>query len=482
MSNEVVLRIIQEVDNFKDLERNIFAVICIRARKALEEILVLIDEKLMEERDKEVLENKGIRKRELKTLFGVIELKRRYYKDINGTYHYLLDEYLGIPANDRQSPALKEVAFKLIKDLSYRKSAEKVEEILNVSTSHSTIHNWVQKLGGRIRRKRAEKRERLFEAGLLPESDEEDEERKEVDHLFMEVDGVHVSLQREEKDKGEIKIGICYEGWEKKHPMSDEYLVKDKRVFGGVFASDVFWQEATTHLYENYRFTSQTITLLNGDAAAWIANGVEFVPSITAWSLDDFHWNRKIRKLLGRSKFIPDVYQAIRDKDKEKLVEVLNKAKSYRRKKKDKKKVEDLKEYLLRYWENIQSFEDRGIDVPDEMRGMGAIESNVDKILVIRVKNEGMSWTIEGLKNLAAIIITDRNNELEFKINKRDWEFKELPEIKEGNRSLQTKPSRDESEVLKAGMPALEGPESGEDWIEILKILGSWETNNPAVL
>ena len=479
MKKELILRIIQDVENFKDLEQNIFQAICHRARKALEKVLVLIDEQLKEQRNKEVLKNKGIRKRELKTLFGVIELKRRYYKDLNGSYHYLLDEYLGIPANDRQSPALKEVAFELIKDLSYRKTAEKVEEIIDISTSHSTIHNWVQELGERIRRKREEKRKRLFEAGLVPESDQE---RKVVDHLFMEVDGVHVNLQREDKDKGEIKIGICYEGWEKKHPMSDEYLVTDKRVFGGVFASDTFWEEATTHLHENYRFTSESITLLNGDAGPWIPSGVKFVPEITAWSLDDYHWNKKIIKLLGRSSYLPDVYQAIRADDKELLVEVLNKAKNYRNRKKDKKKVEKLKDYLLKHWENMQSFEDRGIDVPEDMRGMGAIESNVDKILVVRVKNEGMSWTIEGLKNLVAIIIADRNNELEFKINKRDWEFKKLPEMKEGNRSLQKAPSREESEVISASMPALEGPDSGKDWIDILKILGSWETNNSAVL
>jgi len=479
MKNKRILRIIQQVNNFKDLEQKIFKVVCQQAQDALKDVLILIDDKLMEHRNKELLDNRGIRKREIKTLFGIIEFKRRYYEDSNGDYHYLLDEYLGIPENDRQSPALKEVAFKLIKDLSYRKSAEKLENIIDVSTSHSTIHNWVQDLGARIRQKRKEKRERLFQAGLIPERNEQ---RKEVDHLFMEVDGVHISLQREEKNKGEIKLGICYEGWEKKHPMSDEYLVVDKRVFGGVFTSDVFWQEATTHLYENYLFNSESITLLNGDAAPWIAKGRELLPNITAWSLDDFHWNRKIRQLLGRSHFVPKVYQAIRDDDKEKLIEVLNKARSYRQKKEDKKKVDELKNYLLSYWQNIQPFEDRGIDLPDEMRGMGAIESNVDKILVVRVKNEGMSWTIEGLKNLAAIIIADRNNELEFKINKRDWEFKELPEIKEGNRSLQTKPSRDESEVLKAGMPALEGPMSGKDWTEILRILSSWETNNPAVL
>lgn len=479
MKIELIISIIQEVDNFKDLERKLFEFICLKTIKALEETLLLIDEKLKEERDKEVLKNKGFRKRKIKTLFGVIELKRRYYKDSNGDYHYLLDEYLGIPANDRQSPALKEVAFELIQDLSYRKSAEKVEEILGVSTSHSTIHNWVQDLGERIRRKRAEKRERLFEAGLLPESDKK---REEVDHLFMEVDGVHISLQREEKDRGEIKIGIFYQGWEKKHPMSDEFLVADKRVFGGLFASDVFWQEATTNLYENYHFDSNSITYLNGDAAPWIVRGPEIMPSITAWSLDGFHWNRKIIKLLGRSRYVPKVYQAIRADDKEMLVQVLNKAKSYRKKKKDKKKVEDLKEYLLEYWENIKPFEKRGIEVPDEMRGMGAIESNVDKILVVRVKNEGMSWTIEGLKNLVALIIAARNNELEFKINKRDWEFKELPEIKEGNRSLQTEPSRDELEVISASMPALEGPMAGKDWTDGLREIGSWETNNPAVL
>ena len=121
------------------------------------------------------------------------------------------------------------------------------------------------------------------------------------------------------------------------------------------------------------------------------------------------------------------------------LVQVLNKAESYLKKENDKKKIEELKNFLLK---NIKSLEERGIDVPAEMHRVGV---NVYKILLIRIKNEGMSWTIEGLKNLAAIIIADCNNELEFKINKSYWEFEELPEIKEGNRSLQTEPSRDES-------------------------------------
>ncbi|HMA60951.1 MAG TPA: hypothetical protein VKN64_11750 [Halanaerobiales bacterium] len=57
-----------------------------------------------------------------------------------------------------------------------------------------------------------------------------------------------------------------------------------------------------------------------------------------------------------------------------------------------------------------------------------------------------------------------------------------MPEIKEGNRSLQTESSRDELEVISANMPALEGPMLGEVWTEILRILSSCKTNNPAVL
>jgi len=478
MNKQLILRVLQKVDNFKDLERNVYQLICKMTREVLEELLTIIDEILMKSRDKEVLEHKDIKKRELKTLFGTIKLERRYYEDLNGNYHFLLDEYLGLPKNDRQSPALKETSFKLVKELSYRKTAEKLEETLDVSTSHSTIHKWVQDLGERIRKKREQKRKRLFDFGLVPESNKK---RKEVNHLYTEVDGIHVSLQREEKDRGEIKLGICYEGWEKKHPMSDEYLVINKGVFGGVFDSDVFWEDVTTYLYENYQFNCESVTLLNGDAAPWIAKGVEFIPDITAWSLDSFHWNQKIRELLGRSKFVPDVYKAIRKNDKELLIEVLNKAESYRRKKKDKKKVRKLKKYLINHWVNIQSFEDRDIDVAEDMRGMGTIESNIDKILGIRVKNQGMSWTKPGLKNIAALIIADRNNELEFKINQKDWEFKELP-IKESKQKIRKDNTRDESEVISASMPALKGPDADKYWAKVLKILGSWETHNPAVI
>jgi len=60
------------------------------------------------------------------------------------------------------------------------------------------------------------------------------------------------------------------------------------------------------------------------------------------------------------------------------------------------------------------------------MIGIVTTESNIDKRLVIRVNNQNVSWTKEGLKNTLTLIIADRNNELEFKISQRDGEYKEL--------------------------------------------------------
>ncbi|WP_369414192.1 UPF0236 family transposase-like protein [Halanaerobium polyolivorans] len=95
--------------------------VCNQAREILKRLLEKIDEIIMESRDKDKFDNKDIKKRTLDTLFGEVTIKRRYYKDSNDDFRFLLDEYLNIPANKRQSPALKEIALDLVTELPYRK-------------------------------------------------------------------------------------------------------------------------------------------------------------------------------------------------------------------------------------------------------------------------------------------------------------------------------------------------------------------------
>ncbi|PUU89077.1 MULTISPECIES: hypothetical protein [Halanaerobium] len=51
-------------------------------------------------------------------------------------------------------------------------------------------------------------------------------------------------------------------------------------------------------------------------------------------------------------------------------------------------------------------------------------ENNIDKVLANRFEKRGMRWSRKGARNLAKIIIADRNNTLEKHLNKISWEFK----------------------------------------------------------
>jgi len=57
----------------------------------------------MDSRDKDKFKLKDIKKRTIDTLFGDVTIERRYYKDSNDKFRFLLDEYLNIPANLHKS-------------------------------------------------------------------------------------------------------------------------------------------------------------------------------------------------------------------------------------------------------------------------------------------------------------------------------------------------------------------------------------------
>ena len=475
---ELNLRILQKETNFKDLERKIFRIVCNEAREILKKYLENIDQAIMECRDKDKFKLKDIKERTFDTLFGEVTIERRYYKDSNDEFRFLLDEYLNIPANDRQSPALKEIALDLVKELPYRKTADKIDNILETSTSHTTVFNWVQKEGSKLSKEAETKRFDLFRDGLIP--DEKDEDRIEIEHLFVEADGIHIPLQKDDNKKGELKLGMSYQGWEKRHPMSDEYNLTGKKYYGGVFSSDEFWKETAAEMYEDYSFSDGSISVLCGDGADWITTGKEFIPQIEVRFLDEYHLNKKFFKKLGRSKFVPKLLDNIEENDIDKLRENLKKARQYRHKKKDKEKVDELKNYLLNNWEFIQDKKNDNLGLPDEIRGLGAMESNIDKVLANRFKKRGMRWSREGARNLAKIIIADRNNSLEKHLSKINWEFK-TDDLRKAYNTVQKKYSRSESEVLRATMPALKGPKSGQDWVKGLRNISDPMTNNPVI-
>ncbi|MDR9787300.1 MAG: UPF0236 family protein [Peptococcaceae bacterium MAG4] len=63
--------------SFRELEINLFQELGKTYLEVLKNVLKALDELLMEERDKERYETRGIRSRQIETLFGTLEYKRR---------------------------------------------------------------------------------------------------------------------------------------------------------------------------------------------------------------------------------------------------------------------------------------------------------------------------------------------------------------------------------------------------------------------
>lgn len=99
--HETILRILQESENFKELERKILKYISALATKILEELFIVYDNELRDARDTKNLRLKDKRIKAIQTIFGDVRLNRYYYQDKEGKRRFLLDEKLGILPHNR---------------------------------------------------------------------------------------------------------------------------------------------------------------------------------------------------------------------------------------------------------------------------------------------------------------------------------------------------------------------------------------------
>jgi len=92
----------EERINFHYLEKIVWDLTRKIGQELLEELLQIIDDRLMAERERGILSNQGKRLRYITTLLGDTFYKRLYWER-PGKWKYLLDEKLGIKKNQRVS-------------------------------------------------------------------------------------------------------------------------------------------------------------------------------------------------------------------------------------------------------------------------------------------------------------------------------------------------------------------------------------------
>lgn len=390
---------------FKELEKNIYSWVCEIGRQFTTEFLERYDKMLMEERDKSKYRHKGLRQTTVKTVYGEVTYQRIVYEVLeeDGLRHYvyLLDETLELDNVGLISTNMAGLLVKGITELSYRECASKVSEMTGQRISAMGVWNVIQALGEKVCEEEKELVEEYKKGHIQGE--------KEVSVLFEEADGVYVKLQGKDRKtghqgKGEIKIGIAYDGW--KRTGKDRYELPGKVVVAGFSEAKEFHLYREAAIAREYNLDEVCERILNADGASWIKKVKD---KSTCFQLDQFHRNKAVREKIHDGKAVRDIMELLSEGKTEELFEYLE---LYRNSLWEDREIEDAEE-LIRYYRNNEEglvpYQFRGLDLPPhpeglEYRNMGTMENHVWSVIARRMKHNHTSWSRRGGNHLAKIL------------------------------------------------------------------------------
>lgn len=409
----------------------------------------------------------GYRERTLVTLFGPVQIRRALYHDPQGKSRFLLDCALGWQPRVQATPALQLLLAQLGSEFSYRQVQRILAPYCQTPPSHATIQKRVTSLGEALNREEEEARRQLEENGALPER----RGRKVASPLFIEADGVFISLQRAKQRKAEIKLAYAYEG---KEPIGKgRFALRGKEAFAGLHQAPDFWSGFLLKLDGHYDLAQVKQYVLGADGAHWTKEGMDyFTPAL--FQLDRRHLYQAIARATPLPSWRPLFEQATAG-NLEAVLTTLTDLQAKAQEGRKEGRLEQLKGYLRDNAEGLVDYRLRLPLTPEERRklpSLGTVEGNIDKILACRFKRRGMSWSQDGAHRLAKILALRSNGEL------ADWMGKQrvsrplsLEIQQRAQENLRRPWRRKGEEIVSYGLPALYGPHADRPWVGVLRTL-----------
>lgn len=413
---------------FKEIEEEIFKMVCEWGQSFAREFLEKYDEYLMKSRDKGSYRNKGLRETTVKTVFGEVNYSRRVYETTRDDgireFVYLLDEQLHIPGVGLISQNLADQLVAGITEMSYRQTAEKVTEMTGQSISAMGVWKVIQALGEKVCEEEADL-VKAHKAGTV-------QGEVVTPVLFEETDGVYVKLQREKQDMAEIKVGIAYDGW--KATGKERFALDQKVVVAGFSKAKEFQAYREAAIAEKYNTDEIEVRLMNADGAEWIKN---LSDADTVFQLDPFHRNKAIRDYIPYQEAVRSIHEYLDLKDIDGMFEYLE---IYRNSLDDEIEIEKA-DKLISYFSNnrkgLLSYQDQGIVLPEHPNGlsyrnMGTMENHIWSTIAKRMKHNHTCWSIKGGNHLAKILArkcSGRLNEVSAKLKSPRFEISETRQI-----------------------------------------------------
>lgn len=401
--------------SFKTLEQKVFAYVCELGRMITQVILETYDDELAKERDTKVYRDKGKRKTSIKTVYGEVEYRRRVYRreseEGEVAYIYLLDQAMQMEKIGLISTNLAQKIALTVTESPYRVSADVISGTCGQIISHGGVWNLIQQLGERISKEE--------EYAVQQMEAEQTEGKKAVGILFEEMDGVWLRMQdsrHKKAPKQEMKVFTMYEGWEADSPKRSRLV--NKTMLAGMEKSGLFHQKREALIEKIYDTDEIGQRILNGNGGSWIKEPYD--PE-TIYQLDRFHIYKEIKKKIRDGAAQEQIREMLEKKKVDEMLEYIliyaDSIESEDVKDKWSEKARELYRYLQNNKEGLLPYQERGIELPEAGEGiiyknMGVQENQNCTAITLRMKHRRMRWSESGANNMAKALYRKENREL----------------------------------------------------------------------
>jgi hypothetical protein len=395
--------------------------------------------------------NMGTEKRWMVSSLGAMQYKRRVYLDEEGKRMKPVDEQLGLRRYGRISGRVQEMGASLVSSGTYRLAAKQLSYMIRAPISHSAIQRMAWLVGNQIADSEEAERRRIFECGGQAEPG-----KIPAPVLYGESDGVWVHLQREKHRSTEVRVAIMSTG--RKPVGKDRFRLENKHCLTAIGLDSQSWQEQIlreAHLH--YDLEQTQMLVCGGDGNQWVRHSFDRMQIPQEFILDRFHLLRAARRAIPDRTAAKELVTRLREKGFESVQPDLKKQ-IEQSTDRQRKKLEEFYSYIDHNRDGLLDLKYRGLSIPS---CLGAIEGNVDKLVVHRIKGRGCSWRLRGLRAMLAIC---RNADL---LRYHAYRYLPLESSQVSRRSVQHL-EVEYAEAMQCSLPIFKGPHQNRPWVKTL--------------
>jgi hypothetical protein len=395
--------------------------------------------------------NVGTEKRGMVSSLGAVRYKRRVYQDEQKRRRKPVDDLFGVQPYGRMSGRVLEMGASLASCETYRLAADQLSYLTKTPISHSAVQRMAWSVGKRIADGEEAERLRIFEGGEPLEGG-----KISAPVLYGESDGVWVHLQREKRRSTEVRVAILSTG--RKQVGKGRFRLENKHCMTAIGLNAEMWQEhILREAHAAYDLSQTRILISGGDGNQWVRHSFERMGLPQQFVLDRFHLQRAARRAYQDRGEARRVVSRLRREGFEavspELKQHIQQAEGKKR-----KLLLDFYQYVHNNRDGLLDLEYRACSLP---ACLGAIEGNVDKLVVHRMKGRGCSWRLPGVRAMLALC---RNAE-----QLRFHAYRYLP-LQTPPRTYRTRQflGVEYSEMTQASLPAFQGPHQNRPWVRSL--------------